>query len=402
MSTAPGGCGQLAPRPIWWPVRHDLLVVGAMRGSVHRRGSTWSAMWDEPTLADGKRRQRKKGGFTTKKAAQQHVNLVLTSINRGSYVAPSSLTMQDYLTNMWLPSLGVRLSTRRSYEGHVTAYLIPHLGRIPLQRLTAADLRRMYSALRAAGSRKKPLSATTVQRVHATVRSALSHALREDLVTRNVAKGIRLETPPKPEMQVWSQAEVLQFLATIKDDPWRVLYEFIIRTGVRRGEAVGLRWADVNLDEATVSIRQQIIDNGYSLVTAAPKTRRGERRFAIDPGLVEALRTHRAVQSEERLRWGAAYQDAGLVFARANGNSLHPDFVTKHFNLLVAKSRLSRIRLHDLRHTHASLLLAQGAHLKTVSERLGHSSIVLTLDTYSHVSPAMDQGVAATIHRLLG
>lgn len=364
-----------------------------MRGSVHRRGTTWSAMWDEPRLADGKRRQRKKGGFLTKKEAQTYLTTVLASLERQTYVRPEKLTLAGFLTERWLPSLNVRPSTQRAYESHVRNYLVPRLGHVPLQRLSRTDVRALFADLPRTGIRK-PLSAATLHRVHATLRVALNAALDDDLIVRNPAIGLKLPTARKPQIQVWSADELREFLASCMDDRLYPIVHIAAMTGARRGEVLGLRWADVDLNAGRVSIRQQLSQHGKTLEFGAPKTRRGIRSVALDPKTASVLRQVKVRQAQERLAWGEAYTDLDMVFAREDGSPERPDHVSDHFDLLVARSGLPRIRFHDLRHTHATLMLTNGVSAKAVSERLGHSTIALTLDTYSHVLPALGEEAA--------
>jgi integrase len=170
---------------------------------------------------------------------------------------------------------------------------------------------------------------------------------------------------------------------------------------MRRGEAAGLRWQDVELDVARLSVRQSRVAVGYEVGVEEPKSARSRRNVALDVETVQVLRTWRAAQLRERLEWGSAWTDSGLVFTREDGVGLHPDRITKLFNLYVGRSGLRRIRLHDLRHTHATLALHAGVHPKVVSERLGHSSISLTLDTYSHAIPALQAEAAQAVAALL-
>lgn len=177
--------------------------------------------------------------------------------------------------------------------------------------------------------------------------------------------------------------------------------ELLGTTGVRRGEALGLRWADVALDSATVRIVPAYVRGADGLHFGEPKTNTGRRMIALDPTTVAALRAHRAAQNRERLAWGPAYQDGDLVFSRENGAPLDPDSVTGIFERRVRELGLPRIRLHDLRHTHATLALTAGIHPKVVQERLGHSSITMTLDLYSHAIPAMQADAADRIAALV-
>lgn len=180
----------------------------------------------------------------------------------------------------------------------------------------------------------------------------------------------------------------------IDDEPLHALYLFMATTGVRRGEAAGLRWCDVDLDAGRTAIRRQILQNGKILMDGQPKTRSGSRSLSLDDHTVEVLRRHRVRQASERLAWGPAYQDTDLVFPREDGLPLRPEYIGTLFNRLQKKVGMKHIRLHDLRHSHATLMLTQGIPAKVVSERLGHASISITLDTYSHVLPGMGEAAA--------
>jgi integrase len=365
-----------------------------MSGNVHKRGTTWSAMWDEPRGPDGRRQQRKKGGFKTKKEAQAYLTQMLASLATRSYVQPDKMTVAQYLTEQWLPSLQVRESTHRAYASHVNVYFIPRIGHIPLQRLSKVDVRKLFADLVSSGGDRKILSASTIRRIHATLRVALNAALADDLIVRNPLLGLKLAVPRKPELQVWNAEQIRFFLDGIKDEPLHALYFFMATTGVRRGEAAGLRWCDVDLDGGCTAIRRQILQNGKILMDGQPKTRSGSRSISLDDHTVAVLRRHRAQQASERLAWGPAYQDTDLVFAREDGLPLRPEYIGTRFNRLQKRVGMKHIRLHDLRHSHATLMLTQGIPAKVVSERLGHASISITLDTYSHVLPGMGEAAA--------
>ena len=170
---------------------------------------------------------------------------------------------------------------------------------------------------------------------------------------------------------------------------------------MRRGEALGLGWDAVDLDSARISIRRALVVVDYQLVWSEPKTPRSRRVVALDAGSVAALRAHRKRQLEERLAWGPAYEDSGLVFTREDGTPLHPEAVSAQFKRHAQEAGLAPIRLHDLRHSYASAALAAGVHVKVVSEQLGHSTVALTLDTYSHVIPALAEDAAERVAALI-
>ena len=172
-------------------------------------------------------------------------------------------------------------------------------------------------------------------------------------------------------------------------------------TGMRRGEVLGLRWVDVDLELARVAVRQTRVLAGRQVVTSEPKTSRGRRSIALDPRTVAALRSWRAAQLEERLAWGAAWTDSGLVFTREDGTPMHPEWLSDAFDWRIRTTGLPRIRFHDLRHTHASLGLAAGVPVKVMSERLGHSTSSFTADAYQHVTPALEGHAASTVARLV-
>jgi integrase len=202
-------------------------------------------------------------------------------------------------------------------------------------------------------------------------------------------------------MTTWSAQELRRFLENIQDDRLYAAFLLAATTGMRRGELLGLHWRDTDLDAARVSIRRTLITVGYELAWSTPKTDRGRRNVALDPATAETLRTHRARQLEERLVLGSAYQDDDLVFCQPDGTPVHPDSLSGFFERLVAAADVPRIRLHDLRHTHASLALAAGVHPKVVSERLGHADIALTLNTYSHAIPALQETAAILVANLV-
>ena len=202
-------------------------------------------------------------------------------------------------------------------------------------------------------------------------------------------------------MRTWTPEELRTFLQFVESDPLFAAWVLSASTGMRRGEVLGLRWQDIDFARRRLAIRQTIISIDYLVEISEPKTARGRRSVALDTGTVAALRAHRAAQNQEKLKLGQAYQDSGLVFCRADGTPVHPDRFTQMFDKHVKDSGIPRIRLHDLRHTHATLALAAGIHPKVVSERLGHSTVAFTMDVYSHAIPSMEAEAAETIANLV-
>jgi integrase len=257
---------------------------------------------------------------------------------------------------------------------------------------------------REGGRNGSALSLATVRYVHAVLSKALADAERKGLVTRNVA---RLASPPKrsatraAEMTAWTPAELAAFLDRTTDHYYGPLVRVAAMTGLRRGELCGLRWSDVDLDGSVLVVRQTVQLVAGRIVIGDVKTARSRRRLDVDEHTVAVLRAHRTRQLKLRLAVGAGWRDHGLVFTAPDGQPLNPDTITQWFDRTVRRTELPRIRLHDLRHTHATHLLAAGVNVKIVSERLGHASVAFTLDAYGHVMPGQQASAAAAVAALV-
>jgi integrase len=293
-----------------------------------------------------------------------------------------SLTVEAFLIDKWLPVARgtVRPTTFMSYESHVRGHIAPRLGRLRLQRLSPEDLNEFYAGLQRSGRRKGsgPLHSSSVRRIHATLHRALGDAVRWELLDRNPADR---SSPPKQraetkvEMRTWTADELRHFLEFVKSESLYTLWLLLATTGMRRGEAAGLRWSDVDLEGRSLSVRQTVVLLGHKPYVSAPKSARSRRVIALDERTATVLAEYRAQ---------ASASEADFVFSDSDGSFIHPAKVTRMFDRHVRASGLRCIRLHDLRHTHATLALQAGVHPKVVSERLGHSTVSLTLDVYSH------------------
>jgi len=370
----------------------------------------WGYVVDVAPPGATTRRQVHKRGFATKRAAQEALTATLAAVQGGTFVAPDRMNLRTYL-DRWLDSLvvaGRRPSTVAGYRSTLVAYVYERIGDVGLQQVTALDLDGLYSDLLADGRRLSSggLSARTVRYTHTIIAKALADAERKGLVARNVA---RLASPPSstaaraPEMVAWSPSEMRTFLTTNADHHHAALWRLTAATGLRRGEVCGLRWEDLDLDRAVVRVRRTMLVSGNGVVIGQPKTRRSRRTIDLDAGTAAMLRAHRTEQVQQRLLVGAGYSDQGLVFAMPDGQPWQPGAVSRAFDRRVRAMReLPRIRLHDLRHSHASHLLAAGVNVKVVSERLGHSSVGFTLDVYAHVMPGQGADAAAAAAALVG
>jgi integrase len=376
-----------------------------MRGHVRKRGRKWSIVLDVGTDEDGRRKQRWHSGFRTKNEAEAALTTLLGRLQDGNYVEPSRLSVRGYLTVEWLPAIRrtVRPLTYAGYERSVRIHIVPHLGDLPLQHLTPAKLNALYLTLldhgRADG---KGLSPGSVRQVHLALHGALAAAVRWQYVSRNAAAFADPPPAASTTMRVWTADELGRFLTAIRGNRLYPLFLVLAGTGMRRGEALGAHWEDLDLEGGRWQVRRTLLPAQGGVIEGTPKTSRGQRSVALDAGTVRALKAWRKHQLEERMAWGAAWTDSGCVFTREDGIGLHPARISELFDRLVKQSGLPRVRLHDLRHGHCTLALAAGVHPKVVQERLGHSSVAFTLDRYSHVVPAMQEDAAATVARLVG
>ncbi len=375
-----------------------------MRGYVVKKGKQYYAVIYEgvdPTT--GKERRRWHPGGPLKRDAERLVNDLVKRKDDGTYRGPDRLTLGEYLTGRWLPGQLSQLSpsTYDSYRRNIELHVLPRIGGVPLQKLAAEDLDGLYAALSTDGRRDgKPgeLSPKSVRIVHSILHKALSDARRKGTLTRNVAE---VADAPKsrsaakrPEIKVWTPEELHAFLDLAADNRNHAAWFVASHTGMRRGEVLGVRYVD--LDARRLSVRQAVILVAYKLTISDVKTDTGRRSIDLDARTIAMLRVWRKRHLEERMLVGGAYQDNDLVFARPDGTPINPDIFSQSFDRLVARSPLPRIRLHDLRHTHASILLKAGVPVKVVSERLGHANPAFTITVYQHIIPGM-QADAATV-----
>lgn len=313
-------------------------------------------------------------------------------------VVDSEMVVDQFLCDVWLPHIksSVRATTHYSYVGITRTHIIPAFGDEKLTHVTPQMLNVFYTELLATGHTKlsRGLAPSSVVRVHATVHRSLRDAVRWGYLLENPADRA---DPPKQgmhsvDMCTWTALELRRFLRAVSKESDYAYWLLLAMTGMRRGEVLGLRWQDVDLDRGVIAIQQTVIDLGGKAVFSTPKTSRGKRRVALDSGTVASLRA----------LWGSlADNSSGLIFTAKDGGPLTGSTITKRFQSLVARLDLPRIRLHDLRHTHATLALELGVHPKIVSERLGHSTVALTLDIYSHATPHMQAEAAERLGQLL-
>jgi len=375
-----------------------------MRGSVKRRDGAWVYVVDLGTdHATGRRRQLYKRGFPTRKAAEEAMADALAEINRGGFVRPVAGTLAEYLSG-WLEGrrTDLRPSTFYGYRKVVTARIVPTIGHVKLSELDAATIEAWYGRLLAAGSaRGGPLSAKTVANTAGILSIALGDAVRLKLLRHNPTVDARLPRRERREMAAWTETEAAAFLSAVRDERLFPLWRLVLATGLRRGELCGLRWSDVDIEAGRLEVAETRVV-AEDVVTGAPKTRAGARLVALDDATVAALGSWRRRQAEERLAAGPAWSDHGLVFVDELGVPPHPETMTRWWNEAVARAGSRRIRLHDARHTAATLALRAGVPLKVVTQRLGHADVAVTMRVYQHVTAQDDRAAADALGRALG
>lgn len=401
-------CGCVAPK------------TGRLRGVncpwLRERGhGSWYFAVDLPVGRDGRRHQLRRGGFRTRAAAEAAKAYLLGSdadCDRGL------VTLGQWL-DLWMEMRQtLSYSTRRIYTQHVRDYLKPRLGGVPLSELTVGKVQTMFTSLvRLNGTRSRPLSPATLQRIRGCLHVALNGAIRRGLITHNPAHWVELPsgrrphavvwteprvahwraTGERPAVAVWTAQQTAQFLHHIREHPLYPLYHLVALLGLRRGEVAGLRWCDLDLTARVLMVSYQVRDHNGRTVICPPKTDTSIRMIALDHLTVAVLRRMSASQREA----SPDRPPTGFLFTNQRGDPLSPGYVTHTFRRLTAEADLPPIRLHDLRHGAASLSLAAGNELKTVQAMLGHSSIVLTTDTYTSVLPCLAHRAAEATAELV-
>jgi integrase len=307
-------------------------------------------------------------------------------------------TVEQFLSR-WLADKvkpSARPGTLRGYESKIRVHIIPALGMIALVKLTPQRLQSFFNAKLGAG-----LSPRSVHHLRAILRAALTDAVKWGLASRNVADLVDPPRVPHDEVRPLSSAEAQALLTAVEGDRLEALYSVALALGLRQGEALGLRWEDVDLDAGSLSVKQSLQRIGGAFQFVEPKTARSRRTLPLPNVAAKALREHRTRQLTERLAAGPMWEEHGLVFTRANGRPLHGSNVTREFQRMLEQAGLRRLRFHDMRHACASLLIAQGVHPRVVMETLGHSQIGITMNLYSHVLPEAQRQAAAQMDAVL-
>lgn len=349
-------------------------------GSINKRKD---GRWQGRYIANGKRRYVY--GKTRKEVAQK-LTAAINDVNNGTYTPDSSITVKDHLNN-WLESYknSIRFSSWKRYEQICRSHIIPEIGHLKLSKLTPVIIQDLY--------RKKSLSLSsrTIVYIHTTLHKALDQAFRWSLISKNVTELVDRPKVVKKEIYPLSVKEVDRLFGTIKGHPLEALYILAVTTGLRKGELLGLQWKDIDLESKTLQVKRSLSFDKNGPILSTPKTAKSKRNIVLTSIAVGVLVKHKTKQEELKVKWDKDYD---LVFPNRAGKPRDRNgVINKSFKEIKRKGNLPDIRFHDLRHTCATLLLLKGVHPKIVQELLGHSSISITLDTYSHVLPNMQEKV---------
>ncbi|HZO68724.1 MAG TPA: tyrosine-type recombinase/integrase [Kribbellaceae bacterium] len=371
----------------------------------------------------GRAQRVRRGGYGTRVAALlARQEFLAYSVEERT---AASWTVARWLRYWLTTRTGIRPTTRLSHTGYVERFLVPHLGSVPLGQLTTRHVAEMFVRIGRDTNRSgRPHTPCTLAHIRTTLRAALNAAVRHGLIVDNPARRVELPTHARPRPVVWSRSRVAawratgarppiavwtprqlaRFLRAVRGDRLYALWWLLALRGLRRGEAAALRWTDLDLDHAELTVARARTSAGYQVHEGSPKTAAGQRTIALDRHTVKVLRAHRRRQRAERVYTGGGGQpgrDSGYVFTTAEGAPLHPQYLTRRFAKLVFATGLPPVRLHDLRHGAACLAHAAGADLKTLQHQLGHASIAITADTYTTVLPAAQRHSARATAELL-
>lgn len=366
-------------------------------GFVKKDGSSWYFSTDLGTdPITGKRKRKKQRGFKTKRDAEKALALVEAEVYKGTYFETSSTLFRDHL-NDWYRSKknSISVQTANTYEAYLRNRIIPYLGHVQMSQLTPILLQNYVNELKEEG-----LASSSIKKVYNIIKGALDYAVNMELLPSNPIKKLQLPKDRKKEMTVWEVPEIKSFEKRASLDRLYPAFYLAITTGMRRGEILGLRWKDVDLEKGMLYVRQTLSKDGKQFLKGA-KSEASIRSIKLSNDTIVLLRKQKMVVAKEKLRCGADYVDNDLIICTAKGTPINPENLKRTFQRLIKEANVPSIRFHDLRHTHATMLLASGINAKVISERLGHSNIKTTLDIYSHVLPSMQEEAANQIDTLL-
>ncbi|MFC0188433.1 tyrosine-type recombinase/integrase [Fictibacillus aquaticus] len=370
-----------------------------MKGYYRKRGNRWSFTVDiGKDSKTGKRKQKTLSGFPTKKEAQKAAAELIAKIESGNFINPSKTELRtfliDFVENQYKPN--VRSNTWKRAEVIVNNHLVPSLGHLKLKDIKPAHIQNYFTEKLEAG-----LSANYINIMNQLLKKALDVAVKWELIEKNPAQVVQAPKRFKSKFDVWTTQEAQDFLSHMKGKKYYPVYLLAIYTGMRKGELIALRWQDISLDNETLQVNRTFVFTDYKPSFNEPKTASSIRTIHLPTLVLQELKRLLVKAKEQKLSRGELWASSDLLFTTRTGNVVMPNQIQKDFAKACESLCLKRIRFHDLRHTHATMLLQMGVHPKVVSERLGHSSIQITLDTYSHVLPSMQESLVKDLDNLI-
>lgn len=376
-----------------------------MKGHIRKRttksGNTWQIAIELGMDENGNRKRMYKSTNGTKKEAEKIMIKLISELEEGTLVQESSMTVATYLRNWLKTYVEINLSPTSidGYRDNIEKYIIPHIGNIPLQKLSPLHLQDMYLKLSENGkiNRKGGLAPRSIRYIHMNLSKALREAVKMQIIKRNVATMVTIPKVKTYRAAVYNEQEIISLLNIAKGTDMEVPITLAATLGLRRGEILGLKWSDINFHECRLIINNNLVSTSEGAVLKTPKTESSHRTIEISDSIVTMLKKHLIWQKENKIKLGRDYCDNSLVCCYPDGNLINPKVFSKKFTRFLERNNLKNIRFHDLRHSNATLMLEYGIPAKVASERLGHSSISVTLDIYSHVTSKMQKDVADKI-----
>ena len=376
-----------------------------MRGCITKKGSTYSVVVDTGRDENGKRKQKWFNGYKSSKEAEKALIKILNQLEDNSYLDVEKMTVREYLKN-WLETyVDVNLSktTARGYRVNIEKHIIPSLGNIPLHKLQPIHIQDLYNKKVKNGrcDGKGGLSAKSVIYIHRVLRKALSQAVKLQILSKNAADFV--DTPKKKTYQakILNEDEIQLLLNAFRGTNIFIPVVLAISTGLRRGESLGLRWGDIDFEQKTLTISQTILPTNEGYTFDTPKSEKSHRTIVVADNITKLLQHHKRLQENNKKLLGKAYNDFDLVSCYPDGKPFSPSSLSHMFARVLKRNNLPSIRFHDLRHINATLMLKNNIPAKIASERLGHSTVGITLDLYSHVLKEMQEDAALKLDSII-
>lgn len=356
-----------------------------MKGTVRKEGSSWSYLVYVGTDEDNKKKYKRKRGFKTKKECEASLAELITQLEKGTLITNDKMNLKEYM-EYWLetyPRCNCQPATYKRYK-EFSRDIIKYLGSIKLSKLTPLAIQKFYQDL----IDERKLSNNTVIKVHRMFHLTLKHAQQWQMISSNPCELVNIPKGTKEEMKYWAPDEINFYLEQIKDHKLYNATFLAVHTGLRVGELCALQWKDVDLVNGTLTVNKTMQRIDGNLELKQPKTKNSTRVVTLLSSTLQFLKELKKNHMERKLKYKI---ELNHVLDWEDGRCMDPHYISQHFPKMLKQYNIPQIRFHDLRHTHATLLLKIGTNPKVISERLGHSTVSFTLDTYSHVSTQMQR-----------